>query len=421
MAQICTESLDEIQFEIFNKIEGFIALNELDNREKTDADRFKIIAEATKLILKYYNYLQVFRANITTDKEKELCSLYESKLKYLKVRLREVQLFENNLENELIHRRRIEKYRPRSTTEQSLKKELFQGRSLNGLEKASTETVEDQILFQNKKITSSLQSTRHLLSSSILQTELNIDSLDQQSKDLGDLNNQLFKLSDILTKSSQVVKFIEKQDRNDKRRIYMSIYFFIACCSWVIWKRILRIPTKFFLWSLLRVFRIFNWLIPNKDIETIFNKDGLDALASSSITSLLISTIASTLATSSIGDVEELPVSFNDDQQSQFSTDSSKLYFSESFELSSKLPSVQTDQEYIIDILSEHESPEFKNTFAPDWATTQIKYGQETDTLTPLMESSISEARLEKADSTETTRNGDGSLHEIHTFLRDEL
>ncbi|CUM65618.1 uncharacterized protein PRCAT00003266001 [Priceomyces carsonii] len=420
MAQICTESLDEIQFEIFNKIEGFIALNELDNREKTDAERFKIIAEATKLILKYYNYLQVFRANITTDKEKELCSLYESKLKYLKVRLREVQLFENNLENELIHRRRIEKYRPRSTTEQSLKKELFQGRSLNGPEKASTETVEDQILFQNKKITSSLQSTRHLLSSSILQTELNIDSLDQQSKDLGDLNNQLFKLSDILTKSSQVVKFIEKQDRNDKRRIYMSIYFFIACCSWVIWKRILRIPTKFFLWSLLRVFRIFNWLIPNKDIETIFNKDGLDALASSSITSLLISTIVSTLATSSIDDVEESPVSFND-QQSQFSTDSSKLYFSDSFELSSKLPSVQTDQEYIIDILSEHESPEFKNTFAPDWATTQIKYGQETDTLTPLTESSISEARLEKADSTETTRNGDGSLHETHTFLRDEL
>ena len=37
--------------------------------------------------------------------------------------------------------------------------------------------------------------------------------------------------------------------------------FFILCCSWVVYRRILRRPLKIFLWSFFKIFNIFNWLL----------------------------------------------------------------------------------------------------------------------------------------------------------------
>ena len=115
--------------------------------------------------------------------------------------------------------------------------------------KESELSINQQIVQQNKQITKSLQTSRQLLSASILQSELNIENLDQQTKDLYKLNENFLQFNDLLNKSKQIVKFIEKQDKADRQRIYLSMGFFILCCCWVVYRRILRRPIKILLWS----------------------------------------------------------------------------------------------------------------------------------------------------------------------------
>ena len=114
-------------------------------------------------------------------------------------------------------------------------------------------SINQQIVSQNKQITKSLQASRQLLSAGILQSELNIDNIDQQTKDLYKLNEGFIQFNDLLNRSKKIVKFIEKQDKADRQRIYLSMGFFILCCSWVVYRRILRRPLKIFLWSFFKI------------------------------------------------------------------------------------------------------------------------------------------------------------------------
>lgn len=258
--------IDTLQYALFDKINDILSLQDvsLGQVETVESKRSVLCQSANKMINKISDILQVIDTKIrqvrpdeaTTNLFQEKHELYVEKVQYLKQQLKESQLKAYKTENDLIHKQRLEQYV--KTEELGTKDDLFAGRTISPAK--ADGSVDDQILTQNKNITSSLKLTKQLMTMSVMQTELNIDTIDQQSKDLSNLNDKLIDLESVLLKSRQIVKFIEKQDRHDRRRIYMALGFLLVCCAWVIWRRILKLPVKIMLWTFMRMFGVVSWV-----------------------------------------------------------------------------------------------------------------------------------------------------------------
>lgn len=287
------EFLDDIQTKVYENLRVLV-------KHETGDDQSKILVIINKLLIKYKEYLKILDSKANKQDETDvLLDIYQSKLASLKEKVRSVQLRTFELKNEKIHQERIQKYHLNDKhfglDDETARERLF---ALRGKPKTPEETINDQILLHNKKITTSLQSTRQLMATSILQTELNVDALDQQTKDLKNLNEQYMSFNNLLSKSKDIVNFIEKQDKQDKRRIYMALTFFALCCIWVIWRRILRTPVRIFLWSILKTFRIVTWIFGGS------SKGKVDPLyTASQLTSSLANTLE--LASSSVSSIDE--------------------------------------------------------------------------------------------------------------------
>lgn len=261
------KDIDSLQHAAFRKIGEITHLKEEDSNagESLDDTRSALAKSANLLLNKIADLLVVIEVEIlqlssaTVEREllAEKLTLYKDKLPYLKKKFRESQLAAFERENEIVHEQRIRKYGRQA---EGTKEDLFAGRSKkeNGLDERP---VEDQILTQNKNITASLKQTKQLMTMSVMQTELNIDTVDQQTKDLSQLNDKLIDLEGVLVRSRQIVKFIEQQDKKDKRRIYMAIGFLVLCSAWVAWRRIFKLPVKILLWTMFKFFGVFNWVV----------------------------------------------------------------------------------------------------------------------------------------------------------------
>lgn len=284
--------LDDIQTKVYENLRVLV-------KYEAGEDQSKILLVINKLLIKYKEYLKILDCKVKEQSDEAiLLEIYESKLAALKTKIRSVQLKIDEMKNERIHQERIQKYHLNDENyeldNESAREWLFAGRSSK---KHQNRSVNDEILLHNKKITSTLQTTKQLMSTSILQTELNVDALDQQTKDLKNLNEEYMKFNSLLSRSKEIVKFIEKQDKNDKRRIYMALGFFGLCCAWVIWRRILRTPIRLFLWSLLKVFRIVGWIFNSSNlISTSIDNVSYDTFSTSDIASTLPTKIATTVS-----------------------------------------------------------------------------------------------------------------------------
>lgn len=262
--------IDRIQFEVFDKIDEVLNLNKTPSQTQSIEERRSTLSKsANAQITKIPGLLDVLSVQIKQVTNAELSSqhynekflLYKEKVNYLKLKLRESQLIASSMEHELIHKQRIQEYvKEESLQPEDLRAELFAGRSQESTEN-NEKSIDEQVLTQNQNITSSLKLTKQLMTMSVMQTELNIDNLVQQSRDLNKLNDKLVDLESVLLKSRQIVKFIEKQDKHDKRRIYASIGFLLLCSAWVLWRRVFKLPVKILLWSLLKFFGVFNWVV----------------------------------------------------------------------------------------------------------------------------------------------------------------
>lgn len=291
--------LDVLQFAIFAKISEIVDASDPTTNlgeESIESKRTQITKEANGLLFKFRDVLKTIQINLNSIEDEHLSiqyQIYEEKLSNLKIKLRESQIQSYNSENGLVHKQRIDKYAPiaqNKASESEMRKELFSKANKKDTKGAKNQTVEDQVLTHNKSITSSLQSTRQLMTTSIVQTELNIDSIDQQTKDLSNLNDKFTDFESLLKKSKNIVRFIEKQDRKDKNSIYLSIGFLLLCSAWVIWRRILKMPVKFLLWSLFKIFRIFNSVFSSNIKEDLEVYSTIGAVVSSSLaTSAIVS------------------------------------------------------------------------------------------------------------------------------------
>lgn len=268
------EHIDQLQYVAFGLIRQII-------QETTSLRRESLSKQASQQLNDIRNTLRIIDTKLQgthgDSGAKAKYQVYQERFLGLKTQLRQSQLKAYGHEFEQVHHQRVQKYvapvlerMERNRSSSSLRDELFAGRSAEDQKAANDSTVKDQILIHNKNITNSLQLTRQLMATSIMQTELNIDSVDQQSKDLSTLNDKLLDLNVVLKRSKQIVRFIEKQDKKDKQRIYLSIGFLLLCCAWVIWRRILKLPVKILLWTFFKLFGIVSWFgsaSPSQKIE----------------------------------------------------------------------------------------------------------------------------------------------------------
>ncbi|KAI5959221.1 SEC20 [Candida theae] len=288
--------LDHLQKTIYSDFDNLLSTL---NIEDDDNSSPTIVARINQHLVEYKDYLRIMKSVSTDD---SIYRIYDLKLKALKRKFTKVQLYLNEEQQVKIQQYRLVHFNLLSDsqnetsddsnggTHQSARDQLFSNRSSRKTAEAS---IAQQINQHNTKITSSLQKSRDLLSTSILQSELNIDAIDQQTKDLTKLNESFIQFGDLLNKSRGIIKFIEKQDKSDRQRIYLSMGFFILCCVWVLYRRVLRRPLKILFWSLFKIFNIFNWILgTGSKAET--SKETADTLrVIASTTAVVLSTALS--------------------------------------------------------------------------------------------------------------------------------
>ncbi|CAX41186.1 secretory vesicle transport protein, putative [Candida dubliniensis CD36] len=262
MSAVYYKKLDTVQFQIYDLFNSLIQLSNSEDESVYKASFDDTVQEIDSLLIAFKDLLRLLRPK---DKSNKL-NTYELKFHSLKQKLRELQVFINDQQQDKLHEYRVKHFRLQDSpvdtlNNESARDQLFASRSIKKTQKETEASINQQIVNQNKSITKSLQASRQLLSAGILQSELNIENIDQQTKDLYKLNEGFIQFNDLLNRSKKIVKFIEKQDKADRQRIYLSMGFFILCCSWVVYRRILRRPLKIFLWSFFKIFNIFNWLL----------------------------------------------------------------------------------------------------------------------------------------------------------------
>ncbi|CAR26311.1 hypothetical protein ZYGR_0H01200 [Zygosaccharomyces rouxii] len=127
-------------------------------------------------------------------------------------------------------------------------------------QKATTATTKpantsDQVLSKTKQVSANLIRGNQILQAGVLQSDLNLDELKQQTSSLSQMNDKYSQLGFVFDKTSQLVKHLEKASRQEKRDVYLSLGFLCLCITWVLWRRIFKLPCKLVLWVLFRFFK----------------------------------------------------------------------------------------------------------------------------------------------------------------------
>ncbi|EGW30525.1 uncharacterized protein SPAPADRAFT_73229 [Spathaspora passalidarum NRRL Y-27907] len=312
------KKLDNLQHQIYTSLDSLTTTTQ-------DFDS-TVNKHLHQQLLKYKDYLRICKHKLATSEDFHTFELYQLRYSSFKKKLREILMDNHSREAQLSHEFRIKQFgldKPvqseKSNTSSGLsdRDQLFGDAKSRETNKAISElSMNHQIAHHNKQITQSLQTSRQLLSATILQSELNLNSLDQQTKDLHKLNEGFVQFSSLLNRSQQIVKFIEKQDKADKQRIYMSGAFFLSCCCWVIYRRVLRTPIRLMLWSFFKIIGIYGWLTGGKDTSVVLSSGIMETVATAlessleetvseqAITSLASSAIIATTILSSLLDSE---------------------------------------------------------------------------------------------------------------------
>ncbi|CCD22866.1 Sec20p NDAI_0A07120 [Naumovozyma dairenensis CBS 421] len=116
-------------------------------------------------------------------------------------------------------------------------------------------TTKDKLLQTTKKLTNNLIKSNQILQSGILQSDLNLDELKQQTKYLMTIDDKYTQFESIFHSTNKLVKTLEKASHQEKRDVYFALGFLICCISWVLWRRIFKLPIKLSLWLLFKFFK----------------------------------------------------------------------------------------------------------------------------------------------------------------------
>lgn len=349
----CFADIDQLQFSAFRIISSISNGQYLEDPtvipEEARSSKVKEANEHIRQIPDLLRVVDVALNNIDSSDARtvylqEKYELYSSKEGSLRETLKNAQLDAYAKENQAIHMQRLARYNCSVDSEEvtdvesnpkPLSTDLFAASSKTSRANGG-KTVEDQITAHNKDITSSLKQTKQLMTLSVMQSELNIDSLDQQYKDLSNFNSKMMDMESLLLKSRQIVKFIERQDRQDKRRIYLAIGFLLLCSAWILWRRVLRAPVRILLWTLFKSLGVVNWIFA-KSASSYSEKIDYDISSFSSsrfsedvlpVTSTILTKGAQSLTSSLYSDIQKPELQQASSLQDYDNTVSSNLNYS---------------------------------------------------------------------------------------------
>ncbi|GBL50690.1 hypothetical_protein [Candidozyma auris] len=371
-----TEALTRLKYSVFENIEEIRSLSaEDDESTSIESKKETLTKQAHSSISQMSDLLSVLELLILQCAPRsaeenllwEKLSIHKLTVQHLKDKLKDSQIAAYEQQSKQVHAQILEEYVNKWRAEEGdTRDQLFAGRSAQPTGEKE-KPIEEQVLNKNESITNNLKLTHQLMQMSVAQTELNIDTIGQQTKDLSTLNDKLVDLESLLNKSRQIVKFIEKQDKHDKRRIYLSIGFLLTCFAWVIWHRILKLPTKILLWTLLRAFGVVTWATSKMNAsdtaDSLSQSSGI-AISSASHQALSISSFISTVSSATetstrseaLSIIEEITSSIIEDiesasrQTERFSTEElseTSCGISEPrSEIDSEVKSVTTKEQY---------------------------------------------------------------------------
>lgn len=166
-----------------------------------------------------------------------------------------------------------------------------QGTGLN-LPNRST-NIKGKTLQVNKKITSNLIRTNQILRSSVLQSELNVDELKQQTDTLTLVNDKFDRFNALSQASTKLIKAINSSSYQEKQRVYMALGFFVTCIAWVVWKRILKYPIRLLFWLCFKFFKSILYAIGIGKNAVLYKGD--DIVTPPEKTVALLSTVTDTV------------------------------------------------------------------------------------------------------------------------------
>lgn len=116
-------------------------------------------------------------------------------------------------------------------------------------------TTKDRLLNKTKQVSANLIRGNQVLQSAVLQSDLNLDELREQTNSLAQVNDKYTQLETVFVKTGQLVKALDKASHQEKRDVYLALGFMCLCVSWVLWRRIFKIPVKLFFWLAFRFFK----------------------------------------------------------------------------------------------------------------------------------------------------------------------
>ncbi|CCK72585.1 Sec20p KNAG_0K02220 [Huiozyma naganishii CBS 8797] len=113
----------------------------------------------------------------------------------------------------------------------------------------------DQLLSKTKRLTSNLIKSNQMLQSGVLQSDLNLDELRGQTASLNKLEDKYGQFELVFHRTAKLVKTLESASNQERRNVYMALGFLCLAVSWVLWRRIFKMPTKLALWLMFKFFR----------------------------------------------------------------------------------------------------------------------------------------------------------------------
>lgn len=120
-------------------------------------------------------------------------------------------------------------------------------------------SAQEKLLQQNTLLTDKLQNVNALMKSTLLAGEINLSELEISTNSLSNLSDSYAFFSSVLNKTNTLVKTINKASKNERAMIYRSLYFFIAVCCWILWRRIFKRPILLLIWLILSPVKLFIW------------------------------------------------------------------------------------------------------------------------------------------------------------------
>ncbi|CAI4059498.1 Sec20p SKDI_04G6990 [Saccharomyces kudriavzevii IFO 1802] len=124
--------------------------------------------------------------------------------------------------------------------------------STGSMENAS---ARDKLLSKTKQLTNNLVRGNQILQSGILQSDLNLDELRAQTHSLTQIDDKYTQFETVFKRTADLVKVLENASHQEKRDVYLSLGFLACCVSWVLWRRIFKLPVKVGLWLLFKFFK----------------------------------------------------------------------------------------------------------------------------------------------------------------------